>query len=168
MPAPSRLCLNQGVVTAFPFCLEGGWSFVGDLIRWNWLTLSSFDRPSTLVSRGKQATPAGLCSTTWGASQLCLKNIFPFHSEGRTCHTAWAPPSLPDSIVLLGGGDGADGGEYAFDLADIVPALPGISKHIYQLLNNVVHFTLSCQTEEDFQWNTKYGMAAGYLMEKQL
>ena len=32
--------------------------------------------------------------------------------------------------MLLGGGDGADGGENAFDLADIVPALPGIKAHL--------------------------------------
>ena len=55
-----------------------------------------------LASVGLQATPAGLLYTPRGASQsfIFIKHN---HSVRRFAHTAWTPPSLPDSIVLLGG-----------------------------------------------------------------
>ena len=66
-PAPSLICLKQGLATASPSCLGGGWSSVGGE-----MVLTT----STLASRGWQATPAGLPSTRWGASsQLCFKII---------------------------------------------------------------------------------------------
>ena len=50
------------------------------------------------------------------------KNIFKHlnHSVARTGMTAWTPPSLPDSIVLLGGWNGFDA---AFLDAEIVPGI---------------------------------------------
>ena len=57
-PAPSLICLNQGLITASPSCLGGGWSSVGDLMLVLVLVLDL-----TLASLGLQATPAGLTST---------------------------------------------------------------------------------------------------------
>ena len=66
-PAPSLICLNQGVATASPSCRGGGWSSVGDMMMVTTLTPAS---------RGWQVTPAGLPSTRWGASsQLCFTII---------------------------------------------------------------------------------------------
>ena len=59
-PAPSLSCLMEGMATASPSCLGGGWSSVGDSMVTTGLTLASL---------GLQATPAGLTSTLWGASQ---------------------------------------------------------------------------------------------------
>ena len=54
-PAQSLICLNQGLATASPSCLGGGWSSVVDLV----LVLASLP-PVTL---GLQAMPAGPSST---------------------------------------------------------------------------------------------------------
>lgn len=51
--APSWIFLNQGITTASPSCLGGGWSSAGELV------LSSL----TPASLGWKATPAGLTST---------------------------------------------------------------------------------------------------------
>ena len=48
-----------------------------------------------------------------------MKN--PIDSSARSYHTAWTPPSDPDSIVLLGGGD-------RFDLAAEI--LPGFQSKV--------------------------------------
>ena len=60
-PASSLHCHKQGVTTASPSCLGGGWSSVGEQIV---LVMSL-----TLAYLGLQATPAGLTSTQRGASQ---------------------------------------------------------------------------------------------------
>ena len=59
-PASSLTYLKEGNATASPSCLGGGWSSVGDL-----MVVTTF----TLAFLGLQATPAGLPSTLWGASQ---------------------------------------------------------------------------------------------------
>ena len=58
--APSLICLNQGMATASPSCLGGGWSSVGDGMDIVVTTL-------TLAALGLQAMPAGLSFTLWGA-----------------------------------------------------------------------------------------------------
>ena len=53
-PAPSLICLKQGITTASPSFLGGGWSSVGEEIVVTTLTPAS---------PGLQAVPAGLSST---------------------------------------------------------------------------------------------------------
>ena len=58
------------------------------------------------VSFGHLGAVAGHTCTPSGhliISFMLIKNSF--NSKGRYSHVAWTPPSLPDSIVLLGGYD---------------------------------------------------------------
>ena len=54
---------------------------------------------------GLQATPVGHTYTLWGmqanSTQVKMPN---YYRWSRNFHVAWTPPSLPDSIVLFGGG----------------------------------------------------------------
>ena len=53
---------------------------------------------------GLQATQVGRPSTRSGKSNIIFhNNQNPINSSARSGHTAWTPPSPPDSIVLLGG-----------------------------------------------------------------
>ena len=99
MPALYQICqkINQGLRTPSHSCLGGGWLSVGEKI--------AMEPPCPPAYLGLQATVTGPSSLTWGASQLCIKitTIIINHSVARHWHTAWTPPSLPNSIVLLGG-----------------------------------------------------------------
>ena len=58
------------------------------------------------ASFGKEGAPAGRTCTPQGhpiTSFTLIKNSL--HSMARRYHVEWTPPSLPDSIVLLGGYD---------------------------------------------------------------
>ena len=62
-----------------------------------------------LASFGHAGAPAGHICTTRGhpiVYYMLVKNSF--NSKGRQSHVAWSQPSLPDSIVLLGGDDEAE------------------------------------------------------------
>ena len=53
---------------------------------------------------GRKEAPAGPTCTPLGHPIICftlIKNSI--NSTARSRHTAWTPPSLPNSIVLLGG-----------------------------------------------------------------
>ena len=50
------------------------------------------------------------------------------HSVGRADHVAWTPPSLPNSIVLLGGYGGTNAGRHAEYTAEIVPGFKTITR----------------------------------------
>ena len=58
-PAPSLICLKEGLATASPSCLGGGWLSVGE----ESILFILGDHTRTLASLGLQATPAGLTST---------------------------------------------------------------------------------------------------------
>ena len=58
-PAPSLLCLKEGVTTVSPSFLGGSWSSVE--------ALDHLVVPLTPASLGLQATPAGVTSTLRGA-----------------------------------------------------------------------------------------------------
>jgi len=92
---------------ASPSCLGEGWLYVGGI----------HFRTKNPASFGHTEAPAGPTCTPQGhpiTSFTLIKNSL--FSTARVAHVGWVPPSLPDSIVLLGGSANA-----AKLTAEIVP-----------------------------------------------
>ena len=105
--APSQTYRFQETVTPPPSCPGEGWLYVGGL-------RLPKKNPASL---GKEEAPNGPTCTPQGhpiASFTLIKNSL--NSVKRFGHVQWTPPSLPNSIVLLGGVDNA-----AKLTAEIVP-----------------------------------------------
>ena len=71
----------------------------------------------------------------------------PTHSSARAYHTAWTPPSQPDSIVLLGG-------DFITGTYDTVEILPGF----FEAKHKLVQF---CQGGRRFALNHSGNAACG-------
>ena len=97
---------DQDSAIASPSCPGEGWLYV-----------EGSRLPKNPASFGKEEAPAGPTCTPQGhpiTSFTVIKNSL--FSTARVSHVAWSPQSLPNSIVLLGGEDGA-----AKLTAEIVP-----------------------------------------------
>ena len=117
--APYQTYQDQERIIASPSCLGEGSLYVGGHRQTG---------DSKRASYGQEETAAGTTCTPQGhpiTSFTLIKNSI--NSTVRVAHVAWTPTSLPNSIVLLGGWDGA-----AEFTAEIVPGFEKWSNfHIF-------------------------------------
>ena len=92
--APSQVYQDHDPTIASPSCLGEGWLCVGG-------SRPTKQNPALF---GPTEAPTGRTCTPQGhpiISFTLIKNSL--FSAARDSHVAWVPPSLPNSIVLLGG-----------------------------------------------------------------